>query len=304
MGWWARRRGRGQTDGRLRLPGLLLAAFLATGSGGALAACSGDGGTRDSGGTTSAPPLWSGAVSAEYLPGLSAHLYLPAGTDSAPLVVMVPGGSWQTADPTGLDGLARHLADAGLAAMPVEVRAVQDGAHYPTPVQDTLCAVAYGAATARSKGVEPGPLVVLGHSSGAHLAALAALTADTDSAACPYPRAAPGALVGLAGAYDVAALADIAEPLFGVSQEADPATWEAGNPLLQARLRPAVAALLIHGESDDLLPTSFTTDFAQALRDGGHPTTVQLLPGADHQSVYSAQESGDLVADWVKRLEQ
>jgi acetyl esterase/lipase len=157
-------------------------------------------------------------------------------------------------------------------------------------------------ATAGASGIEAGTVIVLGHSSGAHLAALAALATADYSPSCPDPPVAPDALVGLAGPYDVRQAADLAEPLFGTAYGDDPRLWDAGNPVLRAGLRSEVAVLLLHGDADDVVPTSFTTDFARALRQAGHPTSVHILAGVDHRDVYSASTAGDVVADWVAAL--
>ncbi len=85
---------------------------------GLLAAC---GSSPQTTATTSATPRASGPpaapsdeLAAEYLPGLSAHLRFPLADEPAPLVVLVPGGGWSSADPTGLVPLASLLTDAGL----------------------------------------------------------------------------------------------------------------------------------------------------------------------------------------------
>jgi len=48
----------------------------------------------------------------EYLPGLEADVYLPsvAQAGPVPVVLLVPGGGWQTADRSGLAPLAAELA--------------------------------------------------------------------------------------------------------------------------------------------------------------------------------------------------
>jgi acetyl esterase/lipase len=275
-----------------------------------LAGCAGEA-VLDAGSalTTSSPnspsssiPSSGEATTSEYLPGVEATVLLPADVRAAPLVVLVPGGAWLTADPTGFQGLARYLADAGVAAAPVEVRAAEDGVLYPTPIEDVICAAAFAADTARADGIEPDPVVVLGHSSGAHLAALAVLTWGEHTPACAQHLVTPDALIGMAGTYDVSILPDLALPLFGVSPEQDSELWESGNPVSQASLRPEVPALLIHGDADDLVPVSFTTSMADALESAGHPVTVELVSGADHHQVYSAESSGHLITTWVRQL--
>jgi multiple sugar transport system permease protein len=82
--------------------------------------------TADSTNTTVVPV-------SEYLPGLEARFHLPAPADLVPLVVMVPGGGWSTADPAGFEGLARDLAILALT-----VPAGYGLARFPVPGKDVI----------------------------------------------------------------------------------------------------------------------------------------------------------------------
>jgi len=260
-----------------------------------LVAC--DGATETTANGPSATPEPSFTI--EYAPGLTETLYLPETKGPVPLVVMVPGGGWTTADPAGLAGLAADLAGAGVAAAPVEVRAAQDGVVYPAPVEDVLCAVAAAAKAIASRGYVPGPVAVLGHSSGAHLAALAVLAVDDYSPDCRDTLLRPDALIGLSGPYDISQLPDVAGALLGTSPSEDEATWAAANPVKWADLHPEVPVLLLHGEADEIVPPSFTTQFADALEGGRHSTTVQMVPDADHVAIYQAAVVGERIAQWL-----
>lgn len=254
-----------------------------------------------SGGTTPAEGP-APSTTQDYLSGRAADVYLPTGVAAARVVVLVPGGAWLTADRTGLAPLAQHLAAAGMVAVNTTHRAVDAGARFPEPVADVLCAVGFAVQRAGHAGIAPGEVVVVGHSSGGHLAALAALGGDHFRAACLYPPAAIDALVGLAGAYDVRALRDLAEPLFGTGPELDPAAWRDGDPLAWARTgarSTSVRVLLAHGTADADLPVSMTTGFADALTAGGYEATVATVPGADHHSIYSAQVIGPRLVEWL-----
>lgn len=271
----------------------------------ALAACTSsvrvdgdDGGDGTASGPARTPS--AGPTSHEYLPGLAAFPHLPPGVSEAPVVVMVPGGGWQTADPTGLEPLAAALAAEGVVAMPVVIRAAEDGVVHPTPVEDVLCALADGAATATAAGIRPTRLVLLGHSSGAHLSSLATLDPTSVTPRCEDPVVAPDALVGLAGPYDIRDFSDAAARLFAA--DADEATWDAANPVLLADRRPEVPVLLLHGDEDELVPADFSAVFADALREGGHATTLSTLPGVDHGEVYSAQVAAAPVTQWLAGL--
>jgi dipeptidyl aminopeptidase/acylaminoacyl peptidase len=60
--------------------------------------------------------------------------------------------------------------------------------------------------------------------------------------------------------------------------------------------------LLLHGEADDVVPVSFTTDFGTALEAAGHPTTVRVLTDEDHETVYAAETAARPVVDWLESL--
>ena len=242
------------------------------------------------------------ASTEQYLPGVEADVYLPTSSGPRPIVVMVPGGAWRTADRSGLTPLARDLAAAGIVVVNATHRAADTEARFPAEVQDVVCSVDFAAARAAAAGGAAGPVIILGHSSGGHLAALAALAADHFRGACPYPHAAITGLIGLAGLYDISAVPDVAEPLFGVPAGDDPDLWREGNALTWTAMAPAVRVFLAHGDRDDLVPVRFTTAFGAALRAGGHQVDVHIVPGADHHDIYAADVIGPVVVPWIERL--
>jgi acetyl esterase/lipase len=242
------------------------------------------------------------APEVEHVSDATSDLFVPGGVEQAPLVVLIPGGGWHTADPAGLIDLARRLAESGIAAMTTTIRAGEDGVVYPLPVEDVICATSHGVVAAALAGVDAGPLILFGHSSGGHLAALAALAGDRYQAECPDGIVAADALIGVAGAYDVSADADVAEELFGVSISDDPDLWRHGNPLLQAGLHSERPVLLVHGDADRVVPLSFTTSFAEALRNGGHSVVVEVVAGVDHDTIYRPENIADLLVRWIRSL--
>jgi acetyl esterase/lipase len=260
-----------------------------------LASCGGSGDPAPGGPAPTTDP----AMTLEYAPGLTEDVYLPPDKGRVPLVVLVPGGSWTTADPTGFTGLAAALAEAGIAAAPTHIRAASDGVTYPVPVEDVLCAVATAVERLEERGFTPDPVAVLGHSSGAHLAALAVLAVDDYAPTCDSPTVRPDALIGLSGPYDISQVPDLATALLGTDPDDDPDTWASANPVQRADLRPDVPVLLLHGEADETVPVAFTTQFADALESAGHPTTVQIVPGADHLGIFQADAAADRIADWL-----
>ncbi len=251
----------------------------------------GSGGERPNADAAATGPATPGP--GEYLPGLPASVGLPTGDPTA-VVVLVPGGGWSSADRAGLAPLAAHLTDNGLAVVTITYGTSGTDAYYPRPVDDVACAVAYAA-----EQVPDVPVVLVGHSAGAQLVALAGLVPDRDDVTCPYPPYPADAVVGLAGPYDVTQTGGLAENLFGVPESEDPELWRDGNPLTWTAERPEVPFLLVHGEDDRDVAMQFTDDFTTALTEGGHDVTVEKFPGVTHLSVFTPEVVGDLLVAWI-----
>ncbi len=251
-----------------------------------------------------------GATTVEYLPGRAADVHLPSveAGSAVPVVLLVPGGGWLTAERDGLTPLAEELAGAGMVAVNATYRAGADGAVFPAPVDDVRCAAAFAVAAAEDAGLVADRLVVLGHSAGGHLAALAALTptpADAPAEPCGYPAAAPDALVGLAGVYDTAPAEFLMIDFFGVPRADDPARWAAGDPVELVRsgqVPDDLPVLLLHGDADDEVELAQSQTFEAALAQAGSDVRLDVLPGVTHATAYTAPVAAAPVIAWIEGL--
>ncbi len=250
-----------------------------------LAACDGEAPT--------ATPSTSEPGPGEYLPGLAATVDLPAGEPDA-VILVVPGGGFRAADPTGFLPLGEDLADEGFATVTITYDHAGTGTYYPRPVDEVACAIGFAAAQ-----VPDVPVVVLGHSAGANLVMLAGLQPLRTDVSCPYePREADG-LVGLAGPYDIHR-SRIGEDLFGVPQDEDPEVWRDGDPLTWADARPEVPVLLMHGDADEMVPVDFTEQMADALEQGGHEVVALYPEGARHNDLFESSWLLEDLVDWAR----
>jgi acetyl esterase/lipase len=145
-------------------------------------------------------------------------------------------------------------------------------------------------------------VAVIGHSAGAHLAALVALDPGVYGEGCPLGEPfIPDRLVGLAGPYDVSRLGPLMLPFFGVGPGDDPEAWAAGNPLLHGANNPGLSSLLMHGEDDALVDLRFATDFADALSEAGSEVLVEVVEGARHNDMDDPAFVGPLIVTWLER---
>jgi acetyl esterase/lipase len=206
----------------------------------------------------------------------------------APIVVLVPGGGWDTHDSSGFAPLAQKLTDAGLAVVTTSYRAGQEGKRFPVPVQDVTCATAYAARAAADQGVGGGPVIVVGHSAGGHLGALAATSRNALGAQCADPIPKIAGFVGLGGVYDTLDFEPNMVAFFGTPQSNDPTLWESGDPVAYAEkgeVPLSLRVLLLAGEDDTVVPMNQATTYAAVLAKKLIKVKLEQLPGVDHMEL-------------------
>jgi arylformamidase len=119
-------------------------------------------------------------------------------------------------------------------------------------------------------GFRPERLVLIGHSAGAHLAAMTALAPE---------RTAPiAAVCGVSGLYD---LRPLVRTYLNGALRLDPDTAWHHSPLRSIR-RDAPPFLLAVGEKESPAFEAQTRDFAAACRSVAVDATAHILPGRDH----------------------
>jgi acetyl esterase/lipase len=125
-------------------------------------------------------------------------------------------------------------------------------------------------------GGDPGQLFVMGHSAGAHLAAMLALNPEY-LAQEGLERSALRGMIGLAGAYDFLPLTDAdLRDMFGPPEhfeQSQPVTFVDGdNPPL----------LLLHGEDDTTVGVHNTRNLAAAVARAGGAVETVIYPQMSH----------------------
>jgi acetyl esterase/lipase len=230
---------------------------------------------------------------------VDAQVDVPSGDRPFPAVVLVHGGGWVTGSPDLLSPLAEFLVEHGYLTVNTRYQLADfDKAGFPDAVDDVACAVRFAATHPDSDGT----VTVIGHSAGAHIGALVALTGDRYAADCPHPGSGvPERFVGLAGPYDVSRLGIAIVAFFGAGPNQAPETWEAGNPQLLTDENTALDSLIIYGAEDGLVDASFAIDFFEALSLSGSQSLLELVEGAGHNDVHDPDLVGDLIVTWLER---
>lgn len=216
------------------------------------------------------------------------ELSRPSGS-SRGLVVVIHGGFWRAAYDLDLGRpLAASLAGQGWSAANIEYRRIGPassggGGGVPATFDDVRAAVA----TARAE-VADGPLVVLGHSAGGHLAAWAGGRVDGITH-----------VIAQAGVLDLVAateekLGDLAVEGFLGHPATAPGDLE-WDPFQQLPL--AVPLRCVHGTDDANVPISQSRDYVAAASEAGADAGLVEIEGGDHFTLIDVDSEA-----WAKTL--
>ncbi|HSZ09218.1 MAG TPA: alpha/beta hydrolase [Steroidobacteraceae bacterium] len=198
-----------------------------------------------------------------------------------PVVVFWHGGRWRFGDKADYRFVGAALAQSGYVAVVANYR------HYPQVkmpgfMDDAARAALWTVAHAGEFGGDHQRLYLMGHSAGAHLAALVAL--DTRYFAAtgqPVPRIA--GVIGLSGPYDFLPLLEPdVQDMFG-----PPPLYAQSQPINFVRA-DAPPMLLVHGLNDDTVRPKNSVNLAAALSALGAPVTLKLYPKLSHADTVAA----------------
>jgi acetyl esterase/lipase len=142
---------------------------------------------------------------------LLGDLYLPVAGGPFPALVAAHGGGWQAGARSAFQYWGPYLAARGYVLFAVSYRLAKKGHKaFPQAVTDMLAAVQFVRGSAAQIKVDSERIGLFGASAGAHLAALAALGAESAPFKNAYPDDTHAALsskvkafIGVYGVYDV-----------------------------------------------------------------------------------------------------
>jgi acetyl esterase/lipase len=215
-----------------------------------------------------------------------------------PGVLLLHGGYWMQGDKRAWRGVARQLNAHGYTAFSANYR-LSGEARWPAQRDDALAALRYIRRNAEQFNLDPDRIIILGSSSGGHLATVLGTYGEGDDqvsgvvaispAASPYQAYVDGR------GDDVSAqrrrLRQATVQLVGcVPQTGAPVCWE--------RLEASVAAnhvtrgdarMFLAHSIGDFVPSRHSIELSERLKRAGVPVEVRILPGRAH--------GGDLLAE-------
>jgi acetyl esterase/lipase len=207
---------------------------------------------------------------------LAMDVYAPVDARHLPTVVFFYGGSWQDGKRQWYRWMGETLARQGL------VVAIPDYRKYPQVrldgfMTDAAHAVAWMHAHAADYGGDRDVMFLMGHSAGAHIAALLATDPRRLAAVGLRPRELAG-FIGLAGPYDFLPLTD---PSFIGMFGSTPSAQASSQPVnfVDGDEPPM---LLLQGTDDHYVQSKNALSLARRMREQHEPVEVRLIPGMGH----------------------
>ncbi len=236
------------------------------------------------------------------------HPDLPEGC-RAPVLVQIPGGGWAINGKRGQAyPLMGRMVELGWICVSINYSKSPRKA-WPAHIIDVKRALAWVRENIADYGGDPGFIAVTGGSAGAHLASLAALTADDEGLQPGFEDAdtTVQAAAPYYGVYDLTDVEKMHEMMLPFLEHFvmktryadDPALFESASPISHAH-RKAPPFFVLHGENDSVIPSAQAQTFCAALREAGAPTVCYAeLANAHHAFDTVATVRSRLAADAV-----
>lgn len=264
--------------------------------------------------TGHAPSLWSIFKVTERLPagvehmvevpywnGLTLDVHRGVAAENAPTLIYTHPGSWMRGRPgRQAQAMFRRLAELGWVVLDIRYP-LSPAATFPDHVVGVKRAIAWAKDEGRQLGCDPNRIALSGGSSGAHLAALAALTPDR-------PELQPGfedadtsvvACAPFYGIYDLFVRNNtridwpfIARHVLKASRRTSPNLYRLASPIDQVHGN-APRFFVVHGEYDSVVLPAESLHFVEALDDAG--------ADVEYFEVLAAQHGFDAIASFRTR---
>jgi acetyl esterase/lipase len=226
-------------------------------------------------------------------PGVEANLesldlYLPSKAKNSPVLVYIHGGGWQRGDKKAVESKATFYGSQGWIVASVNYRLVPDGKH-PNNVQDVANAIAWVHTHAAEHGGDPERIFVMGHSAGAHLAALVATGEKWLEKSGKSLSVVKGVVELDTQALDVVRMIHEANsPVYEQAFGSDEATLRDASPMEHVSKGKSIPAFLLVVAGGVRAKISQTNSFQEKLRAADVRCDFIQAPEHDHGSLNHA----------------
>ena len=222
---------------------------------------------------------------------LSLDVYAPKGSTPRPVVVMIHGGGWQIGDkahPSIGESKARLFVGHNFVYVAINYR-LSPAVSHPTHVRDVAKALAWVADNISKYSGDPGRIYVMGHSSGAHLAALVATDGSYLRKEGHSLNTIKGAIILDAGALDIprvmnGGLEGRGQEFYSAAFGNNPRTWADASPSHHVSAGKGIPPMLVFYVNRERSADS-SRDFVRLLKSAGVPAAAVEVPGKGHSEL-------------------
>jgi len=210
-------------------------------------------------------------------------------TTPQPTVVYYHGGFWAAGTKEGAVMTILPWMEMGWNVVNVEYRLARV-APAPAAVEDSLCALRYLAAQAKTYNIDVSKIVVTGESAGGHLSLAMAMIPESAgldrqcASATPVPK--------VAAAINWFGITDVNDVIDGPNRANAAMTWFGTLPNREeiakrvsplTYVRPGLPPILsIHGDADRVVPYQHAVRLHEALNKAGVANQLITIPGGGH----------------------
>lgn len=216
-------------------------------------------------------------------------LYLPPQQNKpTPAIINIHGGGWNHGTKESQTGFSTFFK-AGFAVANIEYR-LTGKATAPAAVEDARCALIYLIKNAKALNINVNKIVIMGGSSGGHLALMAGLLAndhrfDTNCAGTDN--------VKVAAIIDKYGITDVWDWAYGPNLTSKSATNWLGSKAKEESFAASVSPLtyinksnppvyIVHGDADPTVPYQQSVELHKKLQAAGVVTKFTTVPGGLH----------------------
>ena len=238
-------------------------------------------------------------------------LYLaPKGKGPSPVVINIHGGGWNHGVKESQTGFNTFFK-MGYAVANMEYR-LTGQATAPAAVQDTRCALIYLIKNAKELNIDPDKIVIMGGSSGGHLALMGGLLANDHR----FDGNCPGVdNIKVAAIIDKYGITDVWDWGYGSHITSKSATRWLGDKSQDKAFAASVSPItyvnknspptfIVHGDADPTVPYQQSIDLYKKLISAGVKTEFITIKGGLHGK-FDRQQNSDLnnsIAAFLKGL--
>jgi arylformamidase len=208
-----------------------------------------------------------------------------------PVFILIHGGGWRTGDKSNshfAEPKTQWLLEGGYIVASINYR-LSPAVQHPAHVEDACQAIAWVQEHAADFGGDAKRIYLLGHSAGAHLAALAAVDVARLKAAGADPSGIKGVVLLDGAGYDIPVqypfLRDdsVMQKMYRDAFTSDPAKQRDASPVHRVTAKPP-PFLILHTTRRLDSPRQSRL-LADALRKQGGSAEVVPIPGKNHGTI-------------------